>query len=628
MMVERPQIVFVHGLFSSAEVWDNLQSLLQNDDSLTEVDCHCFEYRTPKLRLSLTRKIPSFDDLADRLRTFIRLHCHADRPVILVSHSQGGLIVQRFLARSLASEQYEDIRTIKMVVMYSCPNSGSDILLSVRRGLILWRHPQEEELRPLNRLVTETRGTILRKIVNAAEDDPDSCHIPIYFYAGDEDNVVTSVSALDVFPAEYTGVIRGDHSSIIQPASTNDESYRVLRRHIRQAVERARGSDRHEDATTPPKLSGDEVPNVRELVDKALMYAQQGQNSQAEATFLQATSRGDLDALQAYSRFQRQQGQLDQSIGTSFRVIEQLADAEDTVENRVRRSKVMATIGISQRNLGKLQQSEKSLREAVLATHGNDSSEFQALAYALDNLGLTLMRGADMKAARDCFNNALRIREGFGDESKLAPSLTNIARIDLREGNLDDAADACEKALALLDHEKDAAEVAAALSLRGEVAYAKSDFQAAEDAFTEALNLNYVIGRSVSIALSQQQLGRTLLMRGDRVAAEKHARKSLENCRSASNVEGEVGARQLLARIASANGDHMGAIAVLEDCVTTYRDLGNLTGEAWSSFYLAEVLYQIDRPDAGAARLQRAAALADWITNASLRRAVEMFTPG
>ncbi|ORJ64324.1 hypothetical protein B5M45_03845 [Mycobacterium simiae] len=627
-MVERPQIIFIHGLFSSGGVWTNFQSMLQNDDSLGEVDSFCFEYSTPKLRLSLTRKIPSFDDLGDRLRTFIRLQCDADRPVVLVSHSQGGLVVQRFLARSLESEQYEDIRMIKMVVMFSCPNSGSDVLLSVRRGLIFWRHSQEKELRPLNRMVTETRRTIIRKIINAAEDDPDSCHIPMYFYAGDEDNIVTSVSALDVFPAEYTGVISGDHSSIIQPATTNDESYRALRRHIKQVVERAQGSDQYEEVAMQPRLPGDEVLNIRELTEKAVMFAQQGQNSQAEAAFSQATSTGDLDALQAYSRFQRQQGHLDQSIATSFRVIEQLADSEDSVENRVRRSKVMATIGISQRNLGKLQQSERSLREAVLASRGNDVSELQALAYALDNLGLTLMRGADMGAAKDCFNNARRIRESLGDETKLAPSLMNIARIEIREGHLDVAADACEKALTLLDPAKDTAEVAAALSLRGEIAYARADYQAAEDAFTEALNLNYAIGRGVSIALSQQQLGRTVLIRGDRVAAEKYARKSLENSMSASNVEGEVGARQLLARIASSNGDREGAAAMLEECVTTYRDLGNLTGEAWSSFFLAEVLYQIDRPDAGAARLQRAAALADWISNASLRRAVETFTPG
>jgi hypothetical protein len=180
-MLGPPQLVFVHGLFASGEVWSRFRTLLASDSALSDVDQHCFEYTSPKGRF-------------------------------LVSHSQGGLIVQRFLARSLESEQYADIQPITMVVMFACPNTGSDILLSVRRWSTIWRHPQEKELRPLNRLVTETRRTILRRIVNADESDPNSMHIPIYLYAGDEDNIVTSVSALDVFPAECTGVISGDHS--------------------------------------------------------------------------------------------------------------------------------------------------------------------------------------------------------------------------------------------------------------------------------------------------------------------------------------------------------------------------------------------------------------------------------
>lgn len=627
-MTHRPQIVFVHGLFSTAKVWDDLREVVQKDDSLAEVDSFCFEYASPKARFSLARKIPSFDDLADRLRTFIRLHCESQGPIILVSHSQGGLIVQRFLARSLESDQHEDIRNIKTIVMFSCPNSGSDILLSVRRGLVAWRHPQERELRPLNRLVTETRRTVIRKIINADKEDEDSCHIPIYLYAGDEDNIVTSVSALDVFPAEYTGVISGDHSSIIRPTSTGDESYRAIRRHINQVVEASRksGVGDGSEIVTPPS-GGAGIIDAADLVSKAHSYAQQGQNHQAAAAFMQAVSTGDLDALQAYSRFQRQQGQLDQSIATSYRVIELLTNAEDTAENRILRSKVLATIGISQRNLGKLRSSEKSLREAVEAPNGNSAPELKARSYAMDNLGLTLMRSADMGAARNYFNRARQVRESLGDGISLAPSLINIARVDTREGNLDAASALCEEALLLLDPEKDSAEMAAGLSLLGEIAYAKSDYAAAEDAFGKALDLNNKNGRSVSIALSQQQLGRTLLMKGDPIAAEAHALKSLDNCRSASNVEGEVGARQLLARIASSNGDHVGAAATLEDCVATNRELGNLTGEAWSSFYLAEVLFRLGRHDAASSRLQRAAALAESIANATLRHAVETFTP-
>jgi len=434
---------------------------------------------------------------------------------------------------------------------------------------------------------------------------------------------------LDVFPAEYTGVISGDHSSVIQPVGVEAESYRAPRRHIKQVIDKAEGFNQGDELRQLQTFSTDELTDIPTLVEKAEEYARQGQNALAEATFVQASSTGDLDALQAYSRFQRQQGQLENSIAISLRVIEKLAGTEDTVANRVRRSKVLSTIGISQRNLGKLQQSERSLREAALAARGDeDVTELDARAYALDNLGLTLMRSAEIRAAKGAFYDARRIRDNLGDESRLAPSLQNIARIELREGDFDSAEKDCCMAISLWDADTDAASLAAAYSLQGEIAYAKDDYTSAEKSFSEALQLNNKIGRGISIALTQQQLSRTSLMRGDLVAAEAHARKSLENCTWASNIEGQVGATQLLARIASSNGDRTGAVKMLEDCVTSYRDLGNLTGEAWSSFYLAEVLYQLGRADSGAARLQRAAALADWITNASLRRAVETFSPG
>jgi tetratricopeptide (TPR) repeat protein len=448
----------------------------------------------------------------------------------------------------------------------------------------------------------------------------------MYFYAGETDNVVTSVSALDVFPPTNTAVIRGDHSSIIQPESARDDAVLALRMHMDQVIESSEMLADHHASPRSSDLPTDEALDVQELLDRAAAYEAQGLNAQAKAMYVQAISSDNIDALQEYSRFQRRHGDLVGSISTSSRVIEILVDGDDTVENFVRRCHVMSTTGISQRKLGRLQQSEKSLREAVSAAPGDTAAEMKARAYALDNLGITLMRGTDMSAARRFFKQALTVREALDDEPGLAQTLMNIARLEQREGGLDAAAEACDKVLALLDKDEDKAAVASALSIRGEVAYARPDVNAAQDAFTEALELNTATGRSVNIALSQQQLARTLLMKGDTVAAETYARKSLDNYESASNVEGEVSSRQLLGRIANANGDLQEAALILEECVTTYRRLGNLTGEAWSSFYLAEVLYLLDRPEAAAARLRRADALADSINNASLRRAVDTFS--
>jgi len=630
MMVGRPQIVFVHGLFSSGDVWNNFVNLLQSDDMLSEVDYLRFQYSTPKFRILPTKKIPSFNDLADRLRTFIELNCDSAKPLIIVSHSQGGLIVQRFLTRSLESELIESVRRIKMIVMFSCPNSGSDVLLSLRKMFIIWRHTQEKELRPLNDLVTHSRRTILWKIMKAQPTDPKACYIPIFLYAGDTDNVVTSVSAFDVFPVENTQVIQGNHSSVIQPNSTEDESYKALSRRIKQVIETAPASSEQTDRDENDEAlerSTDEEPNVDELLDKARQYDEEGLNHQADATYRRAISTGNLDALQDYSRFQRRQGDLSGSIDTSAQIIDVLVDSEDTEENRVHQSRVMATIGIARRNLGKLQQSEQSLREAIRAVRGNTDAESGARAYALDNLGITLMRSTDAKAARRCFDDALDIRERLGSKLGLAHTLMNIARLDMRQGHLDDALQGCQRAMSLLDRERDSSAMAAALSIRGEVAFINSEFDAAEADFTSALEFNEATGRSVNIALSQQQLARALLEKGDTAKAQAYARKARDNYQLSSNAEGEVGSNQTLARIANSNGDHERAVTMLEDCVAAYSDLGNLTGEAWSTLYLADVLYQLNRPAAAAARLERAAVLAASIDNALVRRAVDTFEP-
>lgn len=622
-MDNRPRVIFVHGLFSSAKTWDGIRALLRDDQSFPDEDSLCYEYRSPKFLLNPLRKIPNFDDLADGLRTFIQNRNEDGRPIILVSHSQGGLIVQRFLARSLTSELYDDIRIIKMIIMFACPNSGSDLMLSARKLIPFWRHSQEKQLRPLNRPVAEARRIVVARIVSAQEGDADSLFIPIHLYAGESDNVVNSVSAHEGFPAKNTGVIKGDHSSIIQARRVEDDSYKVLRKHIGEVVE-ATPMFGCKPADIEASVSENFEPNILVLIERAAKFAAQGQNSQARATYLQAISTENVDALQEYSQFQRRQGDLSGSIATSFRVIELLVDEADSIDNRVRRSNVMAATGISQRKLGELQNSVKSLHEAVAAVFGDTIFELDARAYAFDNLGITHMRGSDMSAARKCFYESLHIRERSPGRVGLEHTYMNIARVEKRGGNLKAATEACEKAMKLINREENAYEMANVLSIMGEVAYAREDFIGAEAAFLEALELNTATGRSVGIAISQQHLGRIMLNKGDWVTAETYAKRSLENYEIASNIEGAVGSRQLIARIASANSDFESAVGMLENCVTIYRKLGNLTGEAWSSFYLAEALFRLGRSDEGTVRLRRASALADSIDNAALRQSVRM----
>ena len=229
MVTPKPiHVVFIHGLFSSAEVWTPFKQLIADDPELTDfVTLHCFEYDSPFIRLRVDRRVAEIDDIADRLRTFLVTELHDAESIVLVTHSQGGLVVQRFLARMLWQGRGRDLARIKRITMYACPNSGSDFFLSVRKSAIFWRNPQERQLRPFERAVVEAQQTVLRAVVNAQGCTDTECYIPIAAYGGMTDKIVPPSVSTGVFPSSE--VVDGDHFSVVRPVNRNASSYRVLK---------------------------------------------------------------------------------------------------------------------------------------------------------------------------------------------------------------------------------------------------------------------------------------------------------------------------------------------------------------------------------------------------------------
>ncbi|MFI5799298.1 alpha/beta fold hydrolase [Streptomyces sp. NPDC051677] len=226
---DRIHVIFVHGLFSSAGVWKSFTELLAADEELRDrIDVQPFPYNSPRLRLRPDRRIADIDDIADRLGTWLRGNCSDGAPVVLVTHSQGGLIVQRLLARTLWRGRGHELARIQHIVMYACPHNGSGFFLYLRKMLMFLNHPQERALRPLsNRALLESQRTVLEKVVRPTGKSDTECSIPISAYGGQTDNVVPAVTATTPFPDG--GVIEGDHFSIVQPQDKNAESYSVLR---------------------------------------------------------------------------------------------------------------------------------------------------------------------------------------------------------------------------------------------------------------------------------------------------------------------------------------------------------------------------------------------------------------
>jgi pimeloyl-ACP methyl ester carboxylesterase len=231
MMPERRpiKVVFVHGLFSSPEVWDRFVRLIDEDPELGGwVTTHCFRYPSRLFRIRPDRRIGDLNDAADLLRTDLSVRLRDAEAIVLVTHSQGGLVAQFMLARSLNRAEGQELARIKQIVMFACPNSGSEFFLAIRRAARFWNHPQERQLRPFNAAVAETQRLVFRAVVRAQAHTDTECPIHIAAYCGASDNIVPRVSAEFMWPD--TGTVEGDHFAVIQPDSSNALSYKVLKK--------------------------------------------------------------------------------------------------------------------------------------------------------------------------------------------------------------------------------------------------------------------------------------------------------------------------------------------------------------------------------------------------------------
>jgi pimeloyl-ACP methyl ester carboxylesterase len=228
-------LVLIHGFWSSPGTWDRVIRRFTEDPDLSGLRVHCFSYSSPKLRLPFSPvRIPAYDDIAQALPAYLDAHTAPDAPLAFVTHSQGGLILQRYLAWMLSEGRGRDLARVRLIVMLSCPNEGSEYLASIRAVAGFGRHPQARELSTLAQTVADTRRIVLRQIVNATTVDQRQCPIPVHVYAGTSDNIVRRVPAQSAFPQAAT--LPGNHFSILDVDAPQNLTYPTLKRSIKSML--------------------------------------------------------------------------------------------------------------------------------------------------------------------------------------------------------------------------------------------------------------------------------------------------------------------------------------------------------------------------------------------------------
>jgi tetratricopeptide (TPR) repeat protein/pimeloyl-ACP methyl ester carboxylesterase len=230
-------LVLIHGLGSSPATWGRLIPLLEADDDLRGLRIHPFGYESPTSplpRLPGTR-IPDYVDIADFLRLFLQLKTEQTNTAI-VTHSQGGLIVQRYLAWMLRNGHGHELAAIKLIVMIACPNEGSEFLRTPRKVTRFDQRPQVRELGVLNADVAEARHLVWTLVDRATGVSDDECPIPIYAYSGMSDGIVSRTSAQSYF--RNIGSLPGTHLTVLDPNAPYNETFPVLKLHLLDELHR------------------------------------------------------------------------------------------------------------------------------------------------------------------------------------------------------------------------------------------------------------------------------------------------------------------------------------------------------------------------------------------------------
>jgi len=221
----KPIVLFIHGFGSSSRCWQTLLGLLGQDERITSrYELATWDYPTKWVEVNILGRIPRLQELGRALASELDSPRYRGRELTLVGHSQGGLVIQSYIAEALGSGRAHLLHDIRQAIFLATPSEGSTTGISLRRLVsLLFNNPQEVTLRVLNPDVSDIRSVIRERVVAAVKDSEYELRIPIHAFCGLQDDIVVEASARGVFDSVRS--VAGTHFSILKPENVGDPRY-------------------------------------------------------------------------------------------------------------------------------------------------------------------------------------------------------------------------------------------------------------------------------------------------------------------------------------------------------------------------------------------------------------------
>lgn len=320
-------IVFLHGFTgNNATTWGDFPTHLMNQSGLDLWDVLSLGYSTklaPDLSGTWSADAP-IDKLAILFRTTVNFGLSAYKTLAILSHSMGGLVLQRALVDDDAFAA-----RVSNVFLFGTPSNG----LKSASVFGLFKR-QLRDMGEGSPFITDLRSRWLRIFGTTA---------PFVFWtvAGERDEFVPSASSLGVFPENRRAVIPGDHLAIVKPQDQNHLGVQLALKTLvgdaapAGAWNSASVAVESRDFLTAIRLLEDHADQLDEpgLVRLALAYDGVGRTADA-IQLLESHSKGRTDAMGTLAGRLKRRWMLERRQADYDRALQLYSDALQLSQNQ------------------------------------------------------------------------------------------------------------------------------------------------------------------------------------------------------------------------------------------------------------------------------------------------------